>query len=187
MIGNLNHVAIAVPDLDAAINQYQSTFGAFVTTPQDLPNHGIRVAIVNLPNTKIELITPLGEASPIQNFLQKNPQGGIHHLCYEVPDIAAARDKLAAAGMEVIGDGMPTLGYHNNPVLFFNPKDCLGALIELEEVASLKSQSRVEIELLATHKEPPSSHNTLEGTRGVGIRVEVDYKRSTPQDNKEDN
>lgn len=182
MIGNLNHVAIAVPDLDAAIHQYQSTFGAFVTSPQDLPNQGVRLAIVNLPNTKIELLTPLNDFSPIHTFLQKHPQGGLHHLCYEVPNIEIARDKLIADGIQVIGDGTPTLGYHNTPVLFFMPQDCLGTLIELEEITIPKPQFEP-----VTHKEPFSPGNSLEGMRGVGIQVEVDYKSPTPLDNKEDN
>jgi methylmalonyl-CoA/ethylmalonyl-CoA epimerase len=184
MIGNLNHIAIAVPDLNAAIHQYQSIFGVFVTSPQDLPDHGVRIAIVNLPNTKIELLTPLDASSPIQHFLQKHPEGGIHHLCYEVSNIVTARDTLIEAGLHVIGDGVPTLGYHNNPVLFFMPKDCLGALIELEEVATPKLQDRVTIEPLSA---PHKAFNSLEGMEGVGIRVEVDYKRLTPLDNKEEN
>lgn len=188
MIGNLNHIAIAVPDIDIAIEQYQNTFGAFVTTPVDLPDHGVRVAIVNLPNTKVELITPLGDTSPIQNFLQKHPQGGIHHLCYEVPDILAARDQLIARQVQVIGDGTPKSGYHGNPVLFFTPQDCLGVLIELEQVSAIKTQGRVEIGRIGpghTHHKTPE--DSLEGMEGVGIRVEVDYKSPTPKDNLEDN
>jgi len=187
MIGNLNHVAIAVPDLDAAILQYQNVFGVFVTSPQDLPEHGIRIAIVNLPNTKIELITPLGNASPIEKFLKTHPQGGIHHLCYEVPDIAAAQNELKSAGIQVIGDGIPKPGYHRNPVLFFNPKDSLGVLIELEEVRTAIG-SHVEagrIDTIPTvHKSPVDS---LKGVEGVEIDVEADFRQRTPPDNREGN
>ncbi|MDI9636367.1 methylmalonyl-CoA epimerase [Kamptonema cortianum] len=186
MIGNLNHVAIAVPDLDAAIKQYQTVFGAFVTSPQDLTGHGIRLAIVNLANTKIELITPLGEASPIAKFLERNPAGGLHHLSYEVPDIIAARDQLTAAGLEVIGDGTPQTGYHNTPILFFNPKDCLGVLIELEEVKATLQQGRIEI-TSAVHTSHYSKEPSLEGVEGVGIRVDVDFRVPTPEDNLEEN
>lgn len=188
MIGNLNHVAIAVPDLDAAIAQYQNVFGVFVTSPIDLPDHGVRVAIVKLSNTKVELITPLGENSPIQNFLVKHPQGGIHHLCYEVPDILQARDQLTANNIQVLGDGTPKNGYHGTPVLFFNPQDSMGTLIELEEVKSAKTQGRVEIGRISpSHGYRTSDPNSLEGVDGVGIRVEVDYKTTTPKDNMEDN
>ncbi len=185
MIGSLNHIAIAVPDLDAAIFQYQTVFEALVTPPQDLPEHGVRVAMVHFPNTKIELITPLGDSSPIQNFLLKNPQGGIHHLCYEVPDIVAAKKRLQTAGVEVIGEGTPKLGYQGNPVLFFNPKDALGVLIELEEVRISKIKDRFEIAPISplhTHK---SSVDSLEGVEGVGIRIDVDFKSRTPADNNE--
>jgi methylmalonyl-CoA/ethylmalonyl-CoA epimerase len=187
MIGNLNHIAIAVPDLDAAIRQYKSTFGAFVTSPQDLPDHGVRVAMVNLPNTKIELITPLGENSPIQNFLEKHPLGGIHHLCYEVEDIQKARDQLTAAGLEVAGDSEPKPGFHGHPVLFFHPKSCFGVLIELEEVPAVDLKGRVEVQRIGpVHTFPQSSIPDLEGIEGIGIGIEVDFKRKTPPDNKEE-
>lgn len=134
MIGKLNHVAIAVPDLDAAVATYKDTLGAKVSPPQDEPDHGVRVVFVELPNTKIEFLYPLGENSPIANFLEKNPAGGIHHVCYEVDDIIAARDKLKAEGARVLGDGEPKIGAHGKPVLFLHPKDFLGTLTELEQV-----------------------------------------------------
>ncbi len=188
MIGNLNHVAIAVPDLNAAILQYQNVLGAFVTSPQDLPEHGVSIAVVSLPNTKIELITSLGDASPIQKFLEKNPRGGIHHLCYEVPDIKAAQKQLQIAGIQVIGDGTPKLGYRGNPVLFFNPKESLGVLIELEEVHAATIPNRVEIERMGPlHTVHKSSHESLEGVEGIEIDVDADFKQRTPQDNQEGN
>lgn len=134
MIGRLNHVAIAVPDLGAAVAQYRDTLGAGVGAPLDQPDHGVTVVFIDLPNTKIELLHPLGQASPIAAFLAKNPAGGIHHLCYEVDDIAAARDRLLAAGARVLGSGAPKTGAHGKPVLFLHPKDFNGCLIELEEV-----------------------------------------------------
>lgn len=134
MIGRLNHVAIAVPDLDAAVAQYRDTLGAKVGAPQDEPDHGVTVVFIELPNTKIELLYPLGEASPIAGFLQKNPSGGIHHMCYEVADIKVARDRLLAAGARVLGNGEPKIGAHGKPVLFLHPKDFNGCLIELEQV-----------------------------------------------------
>ncbi|MCO8146318.1 methylmalonyl-CoA epimerase [Rhodovulum tesquicola] len=134
MIGRLNHVAIAVPDLDAAAAQYADTLGARVGAPQDEPDHGVTVIFIELPNTKIELLHPLGEDSPIRGFLEKNPSGGIHHLCYEVEDILAARDRLKAQGARVLGNGEPKIGAHGKPVLFLHPKDFNGTLIELEQV-----------------------------------------------------
>jgi methylmalonyl-CoA/ethylmalonyl-CoA epimerase len=134
MIGRLNHVAIAVPDLEAAMAQYRDALGAKVSAPQDEPAHGVTVVFIELPNTKIELLYPLGEKSPIQGFLDKNPQGGIHHVCYEVDDIIAARDRLRAGGARVLGDGEPKLGAHKKPVLFLHPKDFAGTLVELEQV-----------------------------------------------------
>ncbi len=133
MIGRLNHVAIAVPDLDAAAAQYRDALGAKVGAPQDEPDHGVTVVFIELPNTKIELLYPLGDASPIQNYLDKNPSGGIHHICYEVDDILAARDHLKEQGARVLGDGTPKIGAHGKPVLFLHPKDFNGTLIELEE------------------------------------------------------
>ena len=133
MIGRLNHVAIAVPSLAGAVAQYRATLGAEVSEPVAQPAHGVTVAFVNLPNTKIELLEPLGAASPIAGFLERNPSGGIHHLCYEVADILAARDRLKAAGARVLGDGEPKLGAHGKPVLFLHPKDFLGTLVELEQ------------------------------------------------------
>ncbi len=134
MIGRLNHVAIAVPDLAAASANYRDVLGAIVSEPQDLPDHGVTVVFVELDNTKIELLYPLGENSPIQGFLDKNAAGGIHHLCYEVDDIYAARDKLKAEGKRVLGDGEPKIGAHGKPVLFLHPKDFNGTLVEVEQI-----------------------------------------------------
>lgn len=134
MIGRLNHVAIVVPDLAAAASTYSGTLGARVSDPVDLPEHGVTTVFVELPNTKIELLHPLDESSPIAKFLSKNPDGGMHHLCYEVDDIIAARDRLVAEGARVLGDGEPKNGAHNKPVLFLHPKDFVGTLVELEQV-----------------------------------------------------
>ncbi len=134
MIGRLNHVAIAVPDLEAATAQYRDTLGARVNPPQDEPDHGVTVVFIELPNTKIELLHPLGEGSPIAGFLEKNPSGGIHHICYEVEDIVSARDRLQASGARVLGTGEPRIGAHGKPVLFLHPKDFTGTLVELEQV-----------------------------------------------------
>ncbi len=134
MIGRLNHVAIAVPDLEAAAAQYRDTLGAEVGPPQDEPDHGVTVVFITLPNTKVELLYPLGENSPIAGFLEKNPSGGIHHICYEVEDIRAAAAKLTGAGARVLGNGEPKIGAHGKPVLFLHPKDFTGTLVELEEV-----------------------------------------------------
>jgi methylmalonyl-CoA/ethylmalonyl-CoA epimerase len=133
MIGRLNHVAIAVPDLAGATATYRDTLGARVTAPLPQPDHGVTVVFVELPNTKIELLEPLGPASPIAAFLQRSPAGGIHHVCYEVDDITAARDRLRAAGARVLGDGEPKIGAHGKPVLFLHPKDFCGTLVELEQ------------------------------------------------------
>src|SRR5436309_10559671 len=134
MIGRLNHVAIAVPDLAAAAAVYRDTLGATVSQPHPLPEHGVTVVFVELGNTKIELLEPLGDASPVGGFLDRNPAGGMHHLCYEVADIRVARDRLRAEGARVLGDGEPKTGAHGRPVLFLNPKDFCGTLIELEQV-----------------------------------------------------
>lgn len=134
MIGRLNHVAIAVPDLDAAAAQYRDTLGARVNPAQEEPDHGVTVVFIDLPNTKIELLHPLGDDSPINGFLEKNPSGGIHHICYEVEDILAARDRLIASGARVLGSGAPKIGAHGKPVLFLHPKDFTGTLVELEQV-----------------------------------------------------
>ncbi len=133
MIGRLNHVAIAVPDLDAAVAMYRDMLGAAVSTPVALPEHGVTTVFVELPNTKIELLHPLGDNSPIAKFLERNPGGGMHHVCYEVGDILAARDRLAAGGARVLGDGEPRTGAHGKPVLFLHPKDFAGTLVELEQ------------------------------------------------------
>ena len=133
MIGRLNHVAIVVPELAAAAALYRNTLGARVSPPQALPAHGVTVVFVELPNTKIELLEPLGADSPIAGFLAKNPSGGMHHLCYEVPDIIAARDRLKASGARILGDGEPRIGAHDKPVLFLHPKDFCGTLIEIEQ------------------------------------------------------
>lgn len=134
MIGRLNHVAIAVQSLDAGTKIYRDTLGAKVSAPQPEPNHGVTVVFVELPNTKIELLEPLGDNSPITKFLEQNPSGGIHHVCYEVEDIIAARNQLKAKGARVIGDGNPKIGAHGKPVLFLHPKDFCGTLVELEQV-----------------------------------------------------
>ncbi len=134
MIGRLNHLAIAVPDLKGASAMYRDALGASVTEPQDLPAHGVTVVFVELDNSKIELLHPLGEGSPIQAFLDKNPAGGMHHVCYEVSDIYAARDRLVEQGARVLGDGEPMSGAHEKPVLFLHPKDFAGTLVELEQV-----------------------------------------------------
>ncbi len=133
MLGRLNHVAIAVPDLKAGIAVYQNMLGAKVSDPQAEPVHGVTVVFVELENTKIELLEPLGENSPIQAFLEKNASGGVHHICYEVDDIIAARDKLKSQGARVLGDGEPKIGAHGKPVLFLHPKDFCGTLVELEQ------------------------------------------------------
>jgi len=133
MIGRLNHVAIAVPDIQAASAVYRDTLGARVSEAVPQPDHGVTTVFIELPNTKIELLEPLGEASPIARFLAKNPAGGMHHICYEVDDILAARDRMVAAGATVIGDGEPKIGAHGKPVLFLHPKDFCGTLTELEQ------------------------------------------------------
>jgi methylmalonyl-CoA/ethylmalonyl-CoA epimerase len=134
MIGRLNHVAIAVKDIAAASKTYRETLGAKVSEPKAQPDHGVTVVFIELPNTKIELLEPLGETSPIAKFLEKNPDGGMHHVCYEVEDILAARDRLKSAGARVIGDGNPKIGAHGKPVLFLHPKDFNGTLVEIEQV-----------------------------------------------------
>lgn len=134
MIGRLNHVAIAVKDIAAASATYRDVLGAKVSAPTAQPDHGVTVVFIELPNTKIELLEPLGEASPIAKFLEKNPDGGMHHVCYEVDDILAARDRLKASGARVIGDGNPRNGAHGKPVLFLHPKDFNGTLVEIEQV-----------------------------------------------------
>ena len=134
MIGKLNHVAIAVPDLAAATALYRDVLGAKVSAPLDQPVHGVTVVFVTLDNSKVELLHPIGENSPIKAFLDRNASGGIHHICYEVPDILAARDKLKSTGARVLGDGEPKIGAHDKPVLFLHPKDFNGTLIELEQV-----------------------------------------------------
>lgn len=133
MIGRLNHIAIAVPDLEAASATYRSTLGATVSAPLPVAHQGVTTVFVELPNTKIELIHPLGEKSPIENFLMNNPAGGIHHICYEVRDIIAARDQLKGSGARVLGSGEPTIGAHGKPVIFLHPKDFCGTLVELEQ------------------------------------------------------
>ena len=133
MIGRLNHIAIVVPDLKSAAALYRDQFGADVSGEVALPEHGVTTVFVNLPNTKIELLHPLGDASPVSRFLEKNPDGGMHHICYEVDDIEIAAEKLVASGMRILGDGKPRIGAHNKPVLFLHPKDGLGTLIELEQ------------------------------------------------------
>jgi methylmalonyl-CoA/ethylmalonyl-CoA epimerase len=133
MIGRLNHVAIAVRDLEAASRVYRETLGAEISAPEPVPEHGVTVAFITLPNTKIELLEPLGAGSPIAKFLEKSPDGGIHHVCYEVDDIAAARDQLVRSGARLLGSGEPKIGAHGKPVLFLHPKDFCGTLVELEQ------------------------------------------------------
>jgi methylmalonyl-CoA/ethylmalonyl-CoA epimerase len=133
MIGRLNHIAIVVPDLDAACALYRDSLGARVSAPVDIPEHGVTTVFVELPNTKIELLRPLGDGSPVAPFLERNPSGGMHHVCFEVDDILAARDHLKAAGARVLGDGEPRIGAHGKPVLFLHPKDFCGTLIEIEQ------------------------------------------------------
>ena len=134
MIGRINHIAIAVPDLAAATARWRDDLGAECSAAQDLPEHGVRIVFVSQPNGKVELMEPLGGDSPIAGFLVKNPDGGMHHICYEVEDIIAARDRLVSSGARVLGDGEPKIGAHGNPVLFLHPKDFCGTLIEIEEV-----------------------------------------------------
>ncbi|WEX07545.1 methylmalonyl-CoA epimerase [Chelativorans sp. AA-79] len=134
MLGRLNHVAIAVPDLAVATATYRDVLGARVSQAQALPEHGVTVVFVELGNTKVELLEALGENSPIAGFLEKNPAGGMHHICYEVEDITVARDRLAASGARILGDGEPKIGAHGKPVLFLHPKDFHGTLVELEQV-----------------------------------------------------
>ncbi|MGG6895399.1 methylmalonyl-CoA epimerase [Rhizobium sp. BR 315] len=134
MLGRINHIALAVPDIATASRAYRETLGAVVSAPQALPEHGVTVVFVELPNSKVELLEPLGDASPIAAFLAKNPDGGMHHICYEVADILAARNHLVATGARVLGNGEPKIGAHGKPVLFLHPKDFFGTLIELEQV-----------------------------------------------------
>ncbi|WP_137133018.1 methylmalonyl-CoA epimerase [Rhizobium sp. FY34] len=134
MLGRVNHIAIAVPDLEAATAVYRDTLGARVSQAQALPEHGVTVVFVELDNTKVELLEPLGDNSPIAAFLAKTPSGGMHHICYEVADILAARDQLKASGARVLGDGEPKIGAHGKPVLFLHPKDFSGTLVELEQI-----------------------------------------------------
>lgn len=134
MIGRLNHIAIAVPDLAVASARYRDMLGASVGAPQALPEHGVTVVFIDTGNAKVELLEPLGEASPVASFLEKNPTGGMHHICYEVQDIAAAIARLTEAGARILGDGRPRIGAHGNPVIFLHPKDFDGTLIELEQV-----------------------------------------------------
>ena len=133
-IGRLNHIAIAVPDIDKASNAWEKALGAKISSPQILPEHGVKVVFIEAPNTKVELLEPLDQNSPISKFLLKNPNGGMHHICYEVDDILTASKKLILSGAKILGDGTPRIGAHGNPVIFLNPSDFSGTLIELEEV-----------------------------------------------------
>ncbi|MDB2590747.1 methylmalonyl-CoA epimerase [bacterium] len=133
-IGRLNHIAIAVPDIDKASNAWEKALGAKISSPQILPEHGVKVVFIEAPNTKVELLEPLDQSSPISKFLLKNPNGGMHHICYEVEDILTASKKLILSGAKILGDGTPRIGAHGNPVIFLNPSDFSGTLIELEEV-----------------------------------------------------
>ena len=133
-IGRVNHIAIAVPDIERASNTWEQALGAKISEPQILPEHGVKVVFIESPNTKVELLEPLNNNSPISKFLDKNPNGGMHHICYEVDDISAVSKKLTSAGAKILGDGKPKIGAHGNPVIFLNPSDFSGTLIELEEV-----------------------------------------------------
>jgi len=133
-IGRLNHIAIAVPNIENAVKAWEKALGAIVSNPQILPEHGVKVVFIESPNTKVELLEPLNEYSPISKFLTKNPNGGMHHICYEVEDIRSASKKLELAGARILGDGTPKIGAHSNPVIFLNPSDFSGTLIELEEI-----------------------------------------------------
>jgi methylmalonyl-CoA/ethylmalonyl-CoA epimerase len=133
-IGRLNHIAIAVPDIDKASNAWEKALGVKISSPQILPEHGVKVVFIEAPNTKVELLEPLDQNSPISKFLLKNPNGGMHHICYEVEDIQNASKKLILSGAKILGDGTPRIGAHGNPVIFLNPSDFSGTLIELEEV-----------------------------------------------------
>ncbi len=175
MLNKLNHVAIAVPDLNAARDQYANAFGADVSDPKDLPDHGVTVVMVTLPNVRIELLHPLGDNSPIQNFLNRNPFGGVHHMCFEVPNLIQARDQLAQNGISVIGDGNPKTGYDGHAVLFFNPKNTQGTLIELKEVGMFQG-GQVSIEA------PDQNINQdLEPAGGIAISYEGDFVGTTPE------
>jgi len=144
VIGRINHIAIAVPDVSAAARQWETMLGATVSAPHTLPDHGVRVVFLTAPNGKVELMEPFGEASPIADFLARNKNGGIHHICYEVQDIVSASQSLKAAGARVLGDGIAKIGAHGNPVLFLHPKDFNGTLIELEEVVDIVERPRAE-------------------------------------------
>ena len=144
MIGRINHIAIAVPDVVAAARQWETMLGATVSAPRTLPEHGVRIVFVTAPNGKVELMEPFGEASPIANFLARNENGGMHHICYEVDDIVSASQLLQVAGARVLGDGTAKIGAHGNPVLFLHPKDFNGTLIELEETADTDERQRIE-------------------------------------------
>jgi methylmalonyl-CoA/ethylmalonyl-CoA epimerase len=144
MIGRINHIAIAVPDVTAAARQWETMLGATVSAPQTLPEHGVRIVFVTAPNGKVELMEPFGKASPIAGFLARNENGGMHHICYEVDDIESASQTLQAAGARVLGDGTAKIGAHGNPVLFLHPKDFNGTLIELEQVAATSERPQAE-------------------------------------------
>ena len=133
MIGTINHIAIAVPDLTAAADQWRARVGAVVSAPQSLPEHGVNVVFVKAENGKIELLEPIGDTSPIAKFLERNPDGGLHHICFDVPDIIASRDQLLASGARILGSPEPKIGAHGKPVLFIHPKDMTGSLIELQQ------------------------------------------------------
>lgn len=184
MIGNLKSITIAVPDLAVAIQQYQDVFGAFVTSPQDLPDQGIQLAIVKLPNTLLELITPLGENSFLEDFLKAHPQGGVHHLSYEVPDLSQAKEQLTSCGQQPMGE--PQLNYRGNSVLSLDPKNCLGVSIELEQAPSSPVIGRVEVGRIGpAHTFSERSSASLEGVGGVGVGITVDFRSPTPKDNQE--
>lgn len=183
MIGNLAYIAIAVPDLDLAIQYYQNFLGTFVTSPQKATSEGIRFATVKLPNTLIKLMAPLGENSPLKNFLTKNPQGGVHHLCYEAPNLDEAKALLSSSGIQILENPPPLLD--NKSTLIFDSQNTFGVIIALQEKAAPNLKGRVEIDRIGAIHTPHLSSDSLKGVGGIGISVEVDFQRKTPSDNME--
>jgi methylmalonyl-CoA/ethylmalonyl-CoA epimerase len=183
MIGNLNYIAIAVLDLDLAVQHYQALLGAFVTSPQEATSEGIRFATVKLPNTLIKLMAAVGENSPLKDFLTKNPQGGVHHICYEVPNLEEAKAQLMASGIQIFENSIPLLD--SRPTLIFGSQNAFGVVIAFQEKAAPNFKGRVEIERVGTVHTPHLSSDSLKGVEGIGIGIEVDFHRKTPSDNLE--